>query len=285
MLLLALLESAAPLSGAAAVLVLAVLQGLAEFLPISSSGHLVLGRSVLGLREAGLALDVALHVGTLAAVVAAYRLDVRRLIGDVLTGRWHLFLWLVLATIPAGAAGMLFKDRIEAAAQTTHAAGAGLLVTAVLLTIGEWARGRNERRVAATPEPQAAVEARIAHPPYRLAVLIGLAQVLALWPGISRSGTTIAAGLLLGLPGVEAARLSFLMSLPAVSGAAVVELPHALEEGFTSVSPGWVAAAVVVAGLVGWAALRLLLLVLKRGAFRWFAAYCAVLGVATLVWL
>jgi len=274
-------ESTAASSGGLDVLVLAVLQGLAEFLPISSSGHLVLGRELLGVREAGLALDVALHVGTLAAVTWAYRDDLRRLLGDVLAGRWHLALWLVVATIPVGIVGVLAKERIEAAAQAPRAAGVGLCITSFLLVVGEWARARNERRQGQEPPDEPADPA----PPFALAAGIGLAQVLAIWPGISRSGTTIAAGMLFGLRGRAAARLSFLMSLPAVAGAAVVELPHALEEGFATVAPAWVLAGVAVSAAVGIASLRVLLVVLRRGAFRWFAAYCALLGVATLIWL
>lgn len=270
-------------SGALAVLLLAVVQGLAEFLPISSSGHLVLGRSLLGLQEAGLTLDVALHVGTLAAVTYAYRSDVRKLFTDVLAGRLGLAIWLFVATVPVGVVGLLFKDRIEVAASTVAAAGGGLLLTSVLLLLGERARSRNHAAATSgSPEPPEVEEDSEALPGLRFAVLIGLAQCLALWPGVSRSGTTIAAGLMLGLGSSSAARLSFLMSLPAVAGAAVVSLPDAIQEGVAGVGIYWVLAAVVLSALVGILALRLLLLVLHRGAFRWFALYTLVLGVLAL---
>lgn len=267
-------------SGALAVLLLAVVQGLAEFLPISSSGHLVLGRSLLGLEEAGLTLDVALHVGTLAAVTYAYRSDVRKLLSDVLAGRFGLAIWLLVATVPVGVVGILFKDRIELAASTVAAAGGGLLLTSVLLLLGERARNRNDAE--GVPESSEVEEGSEDLPGLRFAILIGLAQCLALWPGVSRSGTTIAAGLMLGLGSSSAARLSFLMSLPAVAGAAVVSLPEAIQEGVAGVGFSWVLAAVVLSALVGILALRLLLLVLHRGAFRWFALYTLVLGALAL---
>ena len=273
-------------TGPVAVVLLAVLQGLAEFLPISSSGHLALGRAALGIREAGLALDVALHVGTLAAVVWAYRADVRRLVGEVLSGRWRMFLWLLLATLPTAVVGLLARSRIETAAQTPRTVAGGLFVTALVLIVGEWARGRGPD--GGPDGAQAASDATpggdgYGRPAWGLAIGIGLAQVIALWPGISRSGTTIAAGLVLGLRGSQAARLSFLMSLPAISGAAILELPGAWSAGFGEISAGWVGIAMGVSALVGWVALRGLLLVLNRGALRWFAAYCATLG--TAVWV
>ncbi len=261
----------------AAVLLLAVIQGVAEFLPISSSGHLVLGRAALGIREAGLALDVSLHVGTLVAVVIAYRREVRALFADLFGGRWHMIAWLVLATIPVGISGVLGKPLIERAAQSTSAAAGGLFFTACVLLLGDWARRRHH-----SDEPDSG---SYGVPAFSLALWIGLAQALAPWPGISRSGTTIAAGLLLGLPVLQAARLSFLMSLPAVLGAALFELPEAVESGIGGLSSGLVLAAIAVAALVGWASLRVLLVVTARGAFPWFAGYCVLIGGLALVLL
>ena len=155
------------------VLLLAVMQGLTEFLPISSSGHLVIGRELLDMHEASLVLDVALHVGTLLAVVAAYWRDVRELLLDVLRGRFKFLLWLIVATIPAGLVGVFFKDFFESAFQSTRAAGCGLLGTAALLTFGEWQRRRHSA--------QGAREATLLD-----AVCIGCVQALTLIPGISR---------------------------------------------------------------------------------------------------
>lgn len=277
-----LLEEAAAgeATGTAAVLLLAVLQGVAEFLPISSSGHLVLGREVLGVREAGLALDVALHVGTLVAVVAAYRRDVAGLLRDLLGGRLGMVTWLVVATLPVGIAGLAARPLLEEAARSTTVAACGLLATAVFLLLGDRARRRNGEAPTEVDPP-----ADLATPALRLALLLGLAQMLAVCPGVSRSGTTIAAGLLLGLPVLQAARLSFLMSLPAVAGAAAVELPGALSEGIGDLSGATVGLAIGVAAVVGWASLRVLLVATARGAFPWFAGYCAVVAALALALL
>ncbi len=263
-------------SGPLSVLLLAVVQGLAEFLPISSSGHLTLGRIALGLREAGLALDVALHVGTLAAVVVAFWKDVRQLFVDLVARRFGMWIWLIVATIPAGLAGIFLDDLFEAASQSSRAAAYGLFATSVTLLIGERARRRFERAgVTYHGEP--------GPPPLSLALYLGCAQACAIWPGISRAGSTIAAGFVRGLDAAQAARLSFLMSLPAVSGAAIKTLPDALDEGFGGVSVGWVAVGAAVAGVVGFLALKTLLLVLRKGSFPYFAAYTAVIGVLALV--
>ena len=269
-------------AGLLTVVLLACVQGLAEFLPISSSGHLVLARIALGLREAGIALDVALHVGTLLATVWAYRAQVAELVCDVLAGRFGFFLWIVLATIPVGLVGAGLSDLLERAFQSERVAGAGLLFTSVMLLVGERARRANERRVAqAGPDVDPPTDPE-REPRWYDALAIGGAQVLALVPGVSRSGTTIAAGMLRGFSGRQAARLSFMISIPAVLGAAVLEIPDALDDGFAGVGLGVVLVAVAVAAVVGWLALRGLLVTLARGAFRWFALYCAVVGTAVL---
>ena len=268
-------------SGPLSVLLLAVVQGLAEFLPISSSGHLTLGRIALGLREAGLALDVALHVGTLVAVIIAFRRDVALLFQDLFAGRLRMWAWLILATIPAGLAGTLMGDVFERASLSAKSAAIGLYATTIALLIGERARRRFE---ASDAPPEAAdPDDPWGKPSFGLAIYLGCAQACAIWPGISRSGSTIAAGFVRGIRAQQAARLSFLMSLPAVSGAAIKTLPDALDEGFGGVSPAWVAAGAVVAALVGWAALKTLLLVLRKGSFPWFAGYTAILGTVALV--
>ncbi len=265
-------------TGTVAVLLLATLQGVAEFLPISSSGHLVLAREVLEVRGVGLALDVALHLGTLVAVLVAYRSEVRALIVDVLAGRVRMAAWLLLATVPVGVVGMTLKSTLEGAAESPRVAGCGLLATAVFLLLGDRAR----RRQGEAAQQDAGC---YGVPAWRLAVLLGLAQMLAICPGVSRSGTTIAAGLALGVPIAQAARLSFLMSIPAISGAAIVQLPDALEVGIGDLSSGLVLGAIALAAVVGWASLRVLLVVTARGAFAWFAAYCTLVALVALTLL
>jgi len=265
-----------------AVLLLAVIQGVAEFLPISSSGHLVLGRELMGVPDMSLAFDVALHVGTLAAVLVAYRTDVRQLLGDALQGRFAMAIWLVVATIPIGIVGMALKDVIDEHLRSAQAVGGCLLFTAVLLLVAEVVRARRAgvQQVAASD-----VDLPEREPSLRDAVIIGCAQVLALAPGVSRSGTTIAAAMLLGYEGKQAARLSFLMSIPAIIGAAVVALPDAMKSGFQEGSAGLIAGAVILSALVGFASLRALVLTLSKGSFRWFAGYCAIMGLAAIFFM
>lgn len=269
---------------AGAILLLAVVQGLTEFLPVSSSGHLVLARDALEVRDGGLALDVALHLGTLAAVLVAYRREVRQLLADLLRRRWRMWGWLVVASLPVALAGFSLKWPIERAATTPTVAALGLLFTALALLVGE--RRRRKEPPSERPEGPAGGPADgpadYGRPRWSDALVMGLVQALAVVPGISRSGLTISAGLARGLPVAQAARLSFLMSVPAICGAALVELPRALDAGFGGIPLGLVAGAVGLSALVGWAGLRVLLLVTARGAFRWFAGYCALLGLLAL---
>lgn len=250
---------------------LGLLQGLTEFLPVSSSGHLVLAQSLLpGFRQPGVLFDVLLHVGTLLAVLAYFRGDVGELLGSLLPGgdpaRRRLALLLVAATVPTGLIGVLFKDPLEALFHAPRAAAAMLLVTGALLWVSE-----------ALARPRLGLEGL----GYGRALAVGVVQGMAIVPGISRSGSTIAAGMLLGVRGEDAARFSFLLSVPAVLGAVVLQVPElaAVEPG----APGVYAAGVLAAFLSGLWAIRFLLAVIRRGRFRWFAVYCWCLGAGYLL--
>ncbi len=260
---------------------LAVVQGLTEFLPVSSSGHLVLFQAALGFDSASaspIATDVALHLGTLMAVLAVYRLSILGVLRDVLRGSWREALQIVVASVPAAVVGLTLSSGWEEAFHDPQMAGIGLLLTALILLLGETAR-RRQARLGTTPEKSGSSVGGEPEPPlaWKHAVLIGLAQGLAVWPGISRSGSTIAMGLWCGLPAARAARFSFLLSIPAIGGASILLLPDAFEAGISGGS-GSLLGAMVIAALVGWFALRLLLSFLGKGAFGWFAIYCAVLG-------
>ncbi len=251
---------------------LALIQGLTEFLPISSSGHLVLTQEALPIEHAPLAVDVALHLGTLLAVFVVYRKAILEIARNALRGEVREPLLLALATLPVGVVGVAFGDELEAAFSEPRLAAACLLATALMLVVGEWGRRRRAREGADRELDVAA------------ALAIGFAQALAVLPGVSRSGTTIAMGLLLGLSPERAARTSFLLSIPAILGAAVLALPDLAgdgggpENGFPALL--W---AVLFAAFVGWGALRILLAFLARGAFLWFAVYCAALGGGYLI--
>ena len=264
--------------GLLSVLLLSVLQGLAEFLPVSSSGHLVLGRTILGLQEAGLALDIALHIGTLIAVVIAYHRECLQLLRELVQGRLRMWCWLVLGSVPAAAFGLTAKDWVEQHAANPVGVSCALFCTAAFLLLGE--RGR---RRCAGQLPEGSSDPGYGEPRWSDALVLGCAQAVAIIPGISRSGSTISAGLVRGLSGDQAARLSFLLSIPAISGAAVLEVPDAIQSGTLGVGGGELLFAILVSGLVGAFALRFLVVALRRGAFRWFAGYCTLLGATTLI--
>jgi undecaprenyl-diphosphatase len=262
----------------ASLLVLAVLQGLTEFLPVSSSGHLVLGSELLGLRSVdGVLVTVALHAGTLVAVLAVYGRDLLAILRRALRGQAGELWLLLVASLPAALVGIGLGEQLEPLFESPDAAAAGLLATAAILLAGERARRR------AIPEVEGPSAEGPAQAPLTLgqATVVGLAQALAILPGISRSGATISAGLLCGVDPARAARFSFLLSLPAVGGATLLEL-GALED-LPDESLRGIGLALVISALVGLAALRLLLVALRRGSFPWFAGYCALVASAWFV--
>lgn len=253
-------------------LLIGLVQGLTEFLPISSSGHLVLAEHLLGIEAQGVFLEVTVHVATLVSVVIVYRAKIAELIRDMVTGGkegwWYVGL-LLLASIPAGAVGILFRDYFERTFHSLPALGWNFLITAGLL----WSTRYAVRR------PPPAVESRVS---VLQAVTIGLAQAVAILPGVSRSGATIAAGLWGRLAPARAAEFSFLMSIIVIAGSGLLEARH-LAVGTQTITPGLVTAflAALVAGIV---AIRVLVLLLRRGKFHYFAPYCAALGILGLVW-
>lgn len=250
--------------------ILGIVQGATEFLPVSSSGHLVMAQAVLDIEMAGVVFEVAVHVATLVSIALVYRARLAELALGVVRGERVALEYvglLVLATVPAGLVGVLAKDRIEALFDNPWAPGVALLVTGLLL----WSsRAALERATAERPG-------------WRAALLIGLAQAFALVPGISRSGTTVVAALWLGVEAREAAAFSFLMALPAIAGAAVLQIPELTEGG--GIAWNVLAIGGVAAALTGVLAIRTFVAMLGRRAFHWFAPYCWAVGVAYLVYL
>ena len=249
----------------AQVLILSVLQGVAEFLPISSSGHLALGKSLLGLGETGLRLDVALHVGTLVAVFAFYWTVVRRIL---VCREWSYVGKVVLSAVPAGLVGVLLKDQLETAFASTQAVGGCLIATGLILTATRFLP-RGEKGVSVFS-----------------ALGMGLAQAVAILPGISRSGMTLAAARLAKIDAEKAAEFSFLMSAPPIAGAALLEFLKGLSasaEPTAEVGWGLTAYGCLLAALVGYFSLKLLLKSLKSRWFWLFGPYCIAVGVLTLV--
>ncbi|MEZ4654669.1 MAG: undecaprenyl-diphosphate phosphatase [Candidatus Eisenbacteria bacterium] len=258
------------------VVVLAAVQGLTEFLPISSSGHLVLAESILHVNEPGVALEIVLHLGTLLAVVLYYRADLWSLLVNglaFLAGKRgpearhaaFMILWLVLGTLPAAIAGVVFGDRIEAAFEDPRFVCGALIVTGLLLLSTLIRRAGNAPLSAGR------------------AFLVGVWQTLALLPGISRSGSTISGGMHLGIRPEEAARFSFLLSIPVILGAAALKARE-LESAFSDGKAGLYLLGLAVAFILGYVSIGVLLRLVRRGRFGFFGVYCLAVGIGGLVW-
>ena len=246
--------------------ILGLVQGLTEFLPLSSSGHLVLVEHLLGVKMPGVFFEVSLHVATLGSVLMVYG----RRLGAILTGvirrdppSLRYFWMLVLATLPAGIVGVVLHRRIEAAFSSLAFVGGAFVVTGLIL----WS---TRHRAGQLTEPR---------PPDALA--IGLAQAVAVLPGISRSGSTVSAALWRNLGPAAAAEFSFLLAVPVIAGAALLEGRHAVVS-LAAIGVAPFVTAFVVAFASGIWAIRLLVALLKRGRFYAFAPYCWAVGALTL---
>lgn len=267
-------------------IVLAIVQGVTEFLPISSSGHLALVPWIAGWPDQGVAYDVALHIGTVIAVLVYFRREWAALVlgiltrgsavfggsGDTPVAAWRLLGLLILGTVPAAVAGPFLKGALEGPARKPEWIGAFLIGTAVVLAAGELAN-RRRRGLATTSRADA--------------VIIGVAQAAAILPGLSRSGTTIAAAMLLGMTREAAARFSFLLAVPVILGAGILVLGD-LAIGPAPVGaagPGWglMALGAAVSFATALAALWALMKLLRTRSLWPFAGYCALAGFAVLV--
>lgn len=263
-------------------ILLGLIQGLTEFLPVSSSGHLQIFPYLFGLEPGPLAFDVAVHFGTLIAVVAYFFNDLWEIgmgtlgLGDrtseqIATARKEFGL-LAVASIPAAITGFLLEDIFEERLSDPRLAAVMLLVTAGLLLGAERLYAARQ----STGERQA---------DGRNAIKMGLAQAMAIIPGISRSGATIATGMATGLTRPAAARFSFLMSVPVILGAFVVQLPSLTGEALagSGYTPAAVAAGTITAAVSGYFAVRFLMKLVTNDTLRGFAWYVIGLSLVTLV--
>ncbi len=262
------------------------MQGVTEFLPVSSSGHLVILQNLFGMVEPQLLFDVLLHVATLAAILVVFREDIGELaragLRIVREKAWdqpedRLLIAIAVGCVPTALIGVGFSEHFRWLFASITAAGIGLLVTGFLL-MGTWwtCRGRDTETRRDNPGTVSLFQA----------LAIGAAQGLAIAPGVSRSGSTIAVALLLGLPRELAARFSFLLSIPAIIGALIFEQRAFLLPGAMStpqpVTASMIAGAIVAAG-AGIVSLIVLLGVVKRGRIFLFAYYCWLIGVLAIV--
>ncbi|MEP6692550.1 MAG: undecaprenyl-diphosphatase UppP [Gemmatimonadaceae bacterium] len=254
-------------------LVLGVLQGLTEFLPVSSSAHLALAPWLFGWPEPGLSFDVALHLGTLVAVLVYFRREWIALLGAIVemaknrrveTREQRRVLYLVVATIPGGIGGLL----LEKYAERTFRAPIVIAVAMIAMGLVLWIVDRLSRQ-----------ERSLDNLGLRDAIVVGCAQVLALVPGVSRSGATITAGRALQLDRESAATFSFLMSMPIIAAAAVLKVPHAIRESGVSLP---LVIGVLASAISGWLAISILLRFVSRHSYGVFALYRVLLGGAVI---
>ena len=266
-------------------ILLGLIQGVAEFLPISSSGHLAIAEHLLGMSGASDIpefFDVLLHLGTLVAVFVAYWDDVRDMVVEFFCGvrdlargstptpvppARRMILLIIVGTLPLLIV-LPIKDLVEGLADNMYFVAAALLVTGCLLFASDRARKGRKTEKSAT---MVAV------------LLVGVAQAIATCPGISRSGTTITAGCFRGFDRKFAVRFSFLLSIPAILGANILSLKDAVEAGIIWADVPVYLVGVVVSAVVGYACIRLLKMIADRGKFGAFAYYCWAVGVLTLI--
>ena len=248
------------------VTVLSILQGVAEFLPISSSGHLVIGQHLLGLDVPGMRLDLMLHFGTLVSICVFYWRTIWRIVAKF---EWQYVLKIVLSALPAVVVYFFFKDFIEGLFENAKMVGALLMFTGAIL-IGTRYLPRGSREVC-----------------WRRALLMGCAQALALLPGVSRSGMTLASARGGRIDAEKAAEFSFLMSAPLILGGVLLEILKALRASSASqeaeISWGLTVYGAALAAVVGYFSLAVLLRALKGRWFWLFGPYCLAAGLLTLI--
>ena len=251
-------------------IILGVVQGLTEFLPVSSSGHLQLANEILGTDlnpESNLTFSLTLHAATVLSTIVILWAEIWKLLKGIFsrtfTAEQAYVLKIVISMIPVGIVGVFFKDYIEAAFSSIAVVGVMLLVTAALLTFAYYAKPRQKEELS-----------------YRDAFIIGLAQAVAVLPELSRSGSTIATGLLLGNKKESVAQFSFLMVLPPILGNALLDCLKGDFGGGVETLP--LVAGFVTAFITGCIACKWMIDIVKRGKLIWFAVYCAIAGVVAL---
>lgn len=274
-------------------ILMGIIQGVTEFLPVSSSGHLALFKILFRVEDVGLLFDVILHLGTLIAIFAVYYKDIWKMIvagfsiiGDVCKnigiffknithktkGGYHhvicngyrkFAMLVIVSTIPTGVIGVLASDLIEQASKLLIVPGICLIMTAILLLLADHCKGGEKMPKQVT---------------YSNAFIIGIAQGVATLPGLSRSGTTITACLLSGFNRKFAVKYSFIMSIPAVLGSLVFELSDLTAVSFTSTEILYYLVGMVVAAVVGYICIKTMLYVVRQKKFTGFAVYCLIVG-------
>lgn len=258
---------------------LGLIQGLTEFLPVSSSGHLVIFERLFNVEAHNLVFEVLVHLGTLVAVIIYFREKLFFIVYSIIKSPFagvrspesksyaRLGWFLILGTVPAAVIGLLFENYVELAFASPRWSSAMLLVTALILILTKRVK-REDKNLN-----------------FGRTILIGFAQALAIMPGISRSGTTISAGMFSGMNKAEAAEFSFMLSIPAILGATVLQLPDFFAElGNVKLVLVQIAGA-AAAGIVGYLSIAMLMNIIKKGKFFYFGLYCAAVGILGIILL
>jgi undecaprenyl-diphosphatase len=258
-------------------LILGLIQGLTEYLPVSSSGHLAIGQALFGLEdgESNLAFTVLLHVATVLSTVVILWSEIVWLFKDLFKFKWNegtkYIVNILISMIPVAIVGFFFKDKIEAVfGSGLLIVGIMLLVTASLLAFSYFAKPRQKENISPVH-----------------AFIIGIAQACAVMPGLSRSGSTIATGLLLGNKKEKLAQFSFLMVIPPILGEALLDIKDMIEVGFGEAMGGLSPVAAIVgflsAFIAGCFACKWMINLVKKGKLIWFAVYCVIVGVVAII--
>lgn len=282
-------------------IILGALQGVTEFLPVSSSGHLAIFKNIFGLSDIGITYDLLLHLGTLVAVFIAFYKDIWELIingfsllADIFNNSFiyvqklfnlkkaetkkytniletpykRFVLLIIVSSVPAAVLGFMFKDMVEEAGKTLLLPGIFLLITGVILIIGD------KSKKGTLDESNTS---------FKKSIIIGFFQAFAILPGISRSGSTISASLICGLDRTFAVRYSFIMSIPVILGAAVFDLKDLGAEKLSQNEILYYAIGTVVAAIVGYACIKGMLKIIKKKSFVFFAFYCFLAGSIAII--
>ncbi len=277
---------------------LGIIQGLTEFLPVSSSGHLAILENIFHIEtDGGMLFDIMLHVGTLAAIFVVYHKDIWKMIREGVLMLWDILrnlrifflnrihktrlkyirvihnsyrkfvILILISTIPTGVIGILGGGLVDAAGETLLIPGICLLITGVLLLICDLAKEGSKK-----PKDVSCKDG----------ILIGIAQGISTLPGISRSGATITVCVLLGLDRRFAVKYSFILSIPAVLGAAVLEIKDVAAASISPQQIGIYAVGMVIAALVGYVCIKTMLVIVRNKRFKYFAYYCFLIGIVAI---
>lgn len=253
-------------------IILGLIQGLTEFLPVSSSGHLVIAKSLFGIETQDIAFEIVVHAATVLSIIVVFRKDILQLLQGLFKFKlneetWYIFL-ICISMIPVFIVGVFFEDSVNALfGENLLVVGCALLVTAALLTLSQYYSPRPDRQKDVN---------------WWRALVIGIAQAVAVIPGLSRSGSTIATGLLCGVKRDQITRFSFLMVLVPILGEAFLKV---VDGGFATSSVG--ALQLVLGFLAAFAsglfACKVMLAIVRKASLLWFAIYCAIVGILCIV--